>query len=86
MKRVANKVIVSCVDFSSYYKFFTYDKTHRKLATPNELLILFKEKFSYVRLFKTSGLFHVPSPLNMFLSKYFPNQIILLGFSWQKEI
>jgi len=77
MKRVSKKAIISCVDFNSYYRFFTYDETHQKLLTPNELLLTLKKWFAHVRLFRTSGLFLVPYFLNAFLSRYLPNQVVL---------
>jgi ubiquinone/menaquinone biosynthesis C-methylase UbiE len=81
MKRVSTKVVISCVDFSSYYKFFTYDESHQKLLMPNELAAITRQYFSRVRLFKTSGLFMIPGRLNIFLSKYLPNQIVLEALS-----
>lgn len=81
MKRVSDKAIISCVDFSSYYRLFTYDKTHQILPSPNELATSLTQYFAYVRLFKTSGLFMVPRLLNVFLSKYLPNQIVLEALS-----
>ena len=81
MRQTSSKVIISCVDFSSYYRFFTYDETHQKLLMPNELKILLAKYFPHVHLSKTSGIFSIPAPLNLFLSKHFPNQIILEGFS-----
>lgn len=77
MKRVSMRVIMSCVDFSTYYRLFTYDETHQGLPIPEELAALLEEYFINVRLIKTSGLFVVPRSVNMFLSKYFPNQVVL---------
>jgi len=77
MRRVSAKAIISCVDFTSYYRLFTYDKTHERLLTPNELASILRKWFTHVRLFKTSGLFIVPHFLNAFLSRYFPNQVVL---------
>jgi ubiquinone/menaquinone biosynthesis C-methylase UbiE len=83
MKRVSDKVIISCVDFSSYYRLFTYDKTHEWLPKPNGLLLTLGKQFTYVRLFRTSGLFMVPYFLNTFLSRCLPNQVVLEAFSRQ---
>jgi ubiquinone/menaquinone biosynthesis C-methylase UbiE len=66
MKRIANKTIISCVDFSSYYRFFAYDETHQWLPKPNELLLILRKFFTHVQLFRTSGLFVVPRFLILF--------------------
>lgn len=77
IRRIASKVIISCVDFSSYYRFFTYDETHESLFAPEELFKLMRKYFRLVRLFRASGLFMVPHLVNNFLSRYLPNQIVL---------
>jgi SAM-dependent methyltransferase len=79
IRRVASHGIVALVDFSSYYRFFAYDPTHRKLFHPAEVRLLMKKHFEHVRLFRTSGTFLVPSVANAFLAKRFPNQIIVEG-------
>lgn len=78
VKRISRlNVIISCVNFRSYYKWFTYDKTHVNCFTSDELLTLLKKYFRVIRMFKTSGIFSVPGSVNTVLSKFFPNQIIL---------
>jgi ubiquinone/menaquinone biosynthesis C-methylase UbiE len=77
MRRVSSKVVISCVDFSSYYRFFSFDETHHKLPTSEELMVLLARYFTHAHLFRSSGLFMVPHFLNVFLSKYLPNQIVL---------
>jgi ubiquinone/menaquinone biosynthesis C-methylase UbiE len=77
MKRVSEKVVISCVEFSSYYRFFTYDETHQWLPTPDELFLALREFFIHVRLFRTSGLFVIPHFLNVFLGRFLPNQVVL---------
>jgi ubiquinone/menaquinone biosynthesis C-methylase UbiE len=79
MRRVAPHGILALVDFSSYYRFFAYDPTHRKLFHPDEVRLLMKKHFDQVRVFRTSGTFLVPSVANTFLAKRFPNQIIVEG-------
>ncbi|MEM2153168.1 MAG: class I SAM-dependent methyltransferase [Candidatus Bathyarchaeia archaeon] len=83
MARVANEVVISCVDFSSYYRFFTYDKSHRWLPTPQDLLLLLKKFFTHVQIFKTSGIFVLPHILNVFLERFLPNQVVLKA--WRKR-
>lgn len=83
MKRVSEKVVISCVDFSSYYRFFTYDETHQWLPTPDELFLTLRKFFIHVRLFRTSGLFVIPHFLNAFLSRCLPNQVVLEAFGRQ---
>jgi SAM-dependent methyltransferase len=79
IRRVAPLGIVALVDFSSYYRFFAYDPTHRKLFHPDEVRLLMKSHFDQVRVFRTSGAFLVPSLANTFLARRFPNQIIVEG-------
>jgi len=79
VRRVSDKVLISCADFSSYYRFFTYDETHQKLLEPNELFSMLKNHFTHIRFFRTSGVFMAPRLVNNFLGKYFPNQIVLSG-------
>ncbi len=80
IRRVAPRGIVALVDFSSYYRFFAYDPTHRKLFHPCEVRLLMKKHFDQVRVFRTSGTFLVPGVANTFLAKRFPNQIIVEGY------
>ena len=78
MKRIGrSKVIISCVNFGSYYALFAYDETHVNYLTADGLSTLARKYFGKIRLFKTSGLFLAPEPVNIFLSKYFPNQLVL---------
>lgn len=78
MKRIAtSKVLVSTVDFNSYYRFLVYDTLHENEITSTELEAIAKRLFSAVRLFDVSGLFLAPRKVNEFLSRYFPNQIVL---------
>jgi SAM-dependent methyltransferase len=79
IRRVAPRGIVALVDFSSYYRFFAYDPTHRNLFHPREVLLLMRKHFDQVRVFRTSGTFLVPSVANAFLAKRFPNQVIVEG-------
>jgi ubiquinone/menaquinone biosynthesis C-methylase UbiE len=76
MKCVAHKIVLSCVDFGSYYRFFAYDATHVNPLTPDRLILLLKNHFANVTLFKTSGLFKAPKFINVLLAKYFPNQVV----------
>lgn len=80
MRRVSEKVVISCVDFSSYYRFFTFDETHQWLPTPNELFSTLRAFFNHVQLFRTSGLFVIPRFLNNFLERFFPNQVVLEAY------
>jgi ubiquinone/menaquinone biosynthesis C-methylase UbiE len=81
MKRISSsKVLISCIDFDSYYRFLAYDATHQRRVTPLELVAISKRFFRQVRLLGTSGLFVAPRKLNEFLSKRFPNQIVLECF------
>lgn len=78
MKRISrSKVIMSCVDFRSYYKMVAYDKTHVGSPTADNLSNLLSKYFEKIRVFQTSGIFSAPQAVNIFLSKYFPNQIVL---------
>jgi ubiquinone/menaquinone biosynthesis C-methylase UbiE len=86
MRHVSEKAVISCVDFSSYYRLFAYDENHQWLPKPNELLLTLRKFFTRVRLFKTSGLFAVPYFLNAFLSRYLPNQVVLEASSCERKL
>ncbi len=78
MKRISrSKVIISCINFRSYYELVTYDETHVSCLTSDELSTLLRKYFRKIRMFKTSGIFLAPESVNIILSKYFPNQIVL---------
>lgn len=79
MRRVSPRGILALVDFSSYYRFFAYDPTHLKLYRPDEVRRLVEGHFPLVRLYRTSGAFHIPGLINTFLAKRLPNQIIVEG-------
>ena len=81
MKHVAQKIVLSCVDFSSYYRFLAYDPTHVNPLDPTQLDLLLKKHFADVTLFKTSGLFKVPKCVNSLLAHYLPNQVVVEGLS-----
>ena len=81
VRQVSDRVLISCADFGSYYRFFTYDKTHQTLLVPSKLVVILKKFFTHVQLFRTSGIFMAPHIINILLDKYFPNQIILLASS-----
>jgi len=81
MKYVAHKVVLSCVDFGSYYRFLAYDPTHVNPLTPDQLNLLLKKHFADVALLKTSGLFKAPKRVNSLLAKYLPNQVVAVGLS-----
>lgn len=78
IKRISRStVIISCINFRSYYKLVTYDETHVNCLTSDELSTLLIKYFRKIRMFKTSGIFLAPQSVNIILSKYFPNQIVL---------
>lgn len=80
MRRVSRKLILSLVDFSSYYRYFSYDVTHKKILTPSYLVRLLQIYFLCVNIYRTSGLFSVPRIINEMLSRLLPNQVIFECF------
>jgi ubiquinone/menaquinone biosynthesis C-methylase UbiE len=80
MKRVSNKVVLSYVDFNSYYRFFAYDKSHVNIPASKEITSLLAKYFTHVRMFESSGIFKIPRFLNAFLGRYLPNQVVFEAF------
>jgi ubiquinone/menaquinone biosynthesis C-methylase UbiE len=80
MRRVGRKLVLSLVDFSSYYRYFSYDATHKKILTPSYLARLLRIYFLRVNIYRTSGLFSVPRIINEMLSRLLPNQVIFECF------
>jgi len=80
LKRIASKAVISFMDIDSYYRWFTYDDSHRSRETVREILPLLKGHYRNVMVHKTSGVFSLPPGVNSFLGKYFPNQVVIECF------
>lgn len=80
LRRIASKAVISFMDLDSYYRWFTYDESHRSHEAVKEILALLKRHYRNVRVHKTSGIFSLPPRVNSFLSKYFPNQVVIECF------
>jgi len=76
-KRVARTVVVSLVDFQSYYRVFTHDETHTSELTVDDLVPILRAAFGDVRVTRTSGIFSLPARANEFVGRHFPNQLVI---------
>jgi len=76
-KRVAGNVVISLVDFRSFYRFFVYDETHASELALDHLVPILRGTFKDVRVTRTSGIFSLPSWANEFVGRHFPNQLVI---------
>jgi len=76
-KRVADRVVISLVDFRSYYRVFTHDETHASELTVDDLMPILRATFDDVRVTWTSGIFSLPARANEFVGRHFPNQLVI---------
>ena len=76
IRRASSNALISCIDFASWYRFFSFDSTHIKMYVPSELDDILGE-FYKVTIIKTSGIFSA-GRLKKFLEKYGKNQIVAI--------